>query len=493
MQSRVEDILMAIINGTSSSELPPPQSRNEALLLRVLDKINEGGGGSLPVHICTSDEYDHTTGVPTISSPDEGTLYLVPASSATTGNLFDEWVYVDSAWEKVGSVNIDIDELKEEIKNEVLDEIDDKVDDKAPAILDTASGAIASFPDGAAVAAKDITIGIEPVQAGSGDPSPTNVRPISGWTGAKVTRTGKNKFDESIAITSYFYNVDGTFTNKITDTRSPAMINAQAFNGSTLVAYADASGAYPNRTIGTITINSSVTKFVIKHNGSSRDLTIEIPWTAQGTFTFSCLVPSNDPTTVGGLVIKDIQVEEGSTATPFAPYTGMTYPISWQSEAGTVYGGTLDVTTGLLTVTHGNIANYNGESLPGKWISSMDVYSAGGTPTTGAQVVYELATPYAYQLTPTEVTLLLGDNNVWADTGDSTVTYRADTKLYIQKINAPTDDDMVADAQIASGRYFIVGGNLYKSTTTIPAGDTITPGTNCILTNLADALNALNT
>ena len=106
MQSRVEDILMAIINGTSSSELPPPQSRNEALLLRILDKINEGG--SLPIHICTSGEYDHSTGVPTISSPDEGTLYLVPASSATTGNLFDEWVYVDSTWEKVGSVNVDV-------------------------------------------------------------------------------------------------------------------------------------------------------------------------------------------------------------------------------------------------------------------------------------------------------------------------------------------------------------------------------------------------
>ena len=56
---------------------------------------------------------------------------------------------------------------------------------------------------------------------------------------------------------------------------------------------------------------------------------------------------------------------------------------------------------------------------------------------TPLQVVYKLATPQTYQLSPTEVTLLLGDNNVWADTGDSTVTYRADTKLYIQKINTP--------------------------------------------------------
>ena len=44
-QSRVETILKAIIDGTDSSELPKAQSRNEALLLDVLDKVNKGGGG----------------------------------------------------------------------------------------------------------------------------------------------------------------------------------------------------------------------------------------------------------------------------------------------------------------------------------------------------------------------------------------------------------------------------------------------------------------
>ena len=47
MQSRVEDILQAMIDGTESSELPKPQSRNEDLLLQVLDKMNEGGGGAV--------------------------------------------------------------------------------------------------------------------------------------------------------------------------------------------------------------------------------------------------------------------------------------------------------------------------------------------------------------------------------------------------------------------------------------------------------------
>jgi hypothetical protein len=82
----------------------------------------------------------------------------------------------------------DLDALEGTV-GELSDDVDgltEALADKASAIVDTASGAIASFPDGAAVAAKDVTIGIEPVQSGSGDPSPTNVRPISGWTGAKV-------------------------------------------------------------------------------------------------------------------------------------------------------------------------------------------------------------------------------------------------------------------------------------------------------------------
>lgn len=38
--SRNEDILQAIIDGTSASELPDPQSRNEALLIQVLEKLD---------------------------------------------------------------------------------------------------------------------------------------------------------------------------------------------------------------------------------------------------------------------------------------------------------------------------------------------------------------------------------------------------------------------------------------------------------------------
>ena len=89
----------------------------------------------------------------------------------------------------------------------------------------------------------------------------------------------------------------------------------------------------------------------------------------------------------------------------------------------TYYGGKLDLTTGELEVTWGNIASYAGETLTGEWLSSLDEYSALGTPTTGAQVVYELATPQTFTLTKEQIITLLGDNYIRSDTGDIEITY----------------------------------------------------------------------
>ena len=107
----------------------------------------------------------------------------------------------------------------------------------------------------------------------------------------------------------------------------------------------------------------------------------------------------------------------------------------------TVYGGTLDVTNGKLKVTHGYIASYAGETLSGAWISDRDVYATGNTPTTGAQVVYELAPAdyQTYQLTAAQLATLAGNNTISAALSGSgeiastaapvTVEYRADPAL----------------------------------------------------------------
>lgn len=96
-----------------------------------------------------------------------------------------------------------------------------------------------------------------------------------------------------------------------------------------------------------------------------------------------------------------------------------------------------------------------------------------------------------YNLTPTEVKSLHGINNIWSDAGDMDVGYRADTKLYIKRLT-DSDTDMIADANIVSGQYFMVGNDLYKATVNIASGAQIVVGTNATKVSLSEALNQIN-
>lgn len=153
-----------------------------------------------------------------------------------------------------------------------------------------------------------------------------------------------------------------------------------------------------------------------------------------------------------------------------------------------VYGGTVDLATGVLTVDRamvdmgslewndGPFSNFTSSSIqstvaktsssvlpkllaenlktimydnrnasstdarisisPGKTLdvrgTSYENAAAFKTAVNGVKLVYELATPTTVQLTPTEVKTLLGYNNI-SSTGTVDVIYHADTKLYIDK------------------------------------------------------------
>lgn len=153
-----------------------------------------------------------------------------------------------------------------------------------------------------------------------------------------------------------------------------------------------------------------------------------------------------------------------------------TYAVDFTTEAGTVYGGTVDIVTGVLTVNWamvdlgernytkgkrntdntGYIFHFRDTSFKnlGELISSQfkTVYnipnwealpvnccnSAGSsyivfcadypdaaafkTAMSGVQLVYELATPVTYQLTTQDIITLVGDNYIWSDSGDVTIT-----------------------------------------------------------------------
>ena len=245
---------------------------------------------------------------------------------------------------------------------------------------------------------------IDPYQAGSGDPSPDNVRAISGWTGANVYRAGKNLLDYTeITWTAGTLDNDGNHTDS---------------NSSHYSNLIPICGGVKYTISGTLRPSSSVAYRIYYRDGKGEWIS-RTP--AINPVPYSFTTPENcryiQVQCKNTVTLDDAQIEPGSAATDYAAYDGDTYTAAWGTGTGTVYGGTADLISGTLTVTHGYIASYDGETLPGAWISDRDVYAAGTTPTTGAEVVYELAEPLTYQLTPEEIGTEVGNNYIWSDCG----------------------------------------------------------------------------
>ena len=274
------------------------------------------------------------------------------------------------------------------------------------------SGALVSFNAPVPLDISSLKVAITPVQSGTGDPSPTNIRPITGWTGAKIAHCGKNL----ISLDMLELPTSGT-TIKDTSGEETSSSSSRYTHGYIPVK---PNTTYTFRGIYT---SPSGSAFMYEY-GEHKE------WIAKtGLGVISAETSSSVRTTSPNthfIQIQYIRTADPSTwsfvegADTDTYPQGTTYPISWSDSAGTVYGGELDVLTGKLTA-YPYYASYAGETINGEWISDRDVYAEGITPTIGAQVAVISGTGTEYQLTPTQVQTLLGINNIWADCGDITL------------------------------------------------------------------------
>ena len=366
-----------------------------------------------------------------------------------------------------------------------LDTINDTLDENIPLIQNptkTVSGSIAHFTDGAEMPAQSVIVNIEPQQSGTGTPSPDNVRPISGWESVVLGQSGENLIDAvnlSPTSSARWINTDGVAV-KSNVQYALSVTASKSLSNRFYVIYADKA-----------TITQSET------TSGKTFLTAQFVDSNTLTFTFTA---SNDAyiylyagDVVGDFTLSEVQIELGSTATAYEPYTGTTTTVNL---GRTVYGGTLDVVSGELTVDR-FASTYNGSEAWALYSSSdtTNVFrllnaitaqtdqsleisshfafnskanqanvSRANTFVQGASkalfiqvektlatdadafkswlasnpvtVVYGLQQPQTYTLTPTEVSTLLGENNVWADSGDVEITYRRDISIVINNLES---------------------------------------------------------
>lgn len=334
--------------------------------------------------------------------------------------------------------------------------------------LKSASGSIVSFSDRADLPLKSLLVNIDPVQSGTGDPSPDNVRPISGWSAVKVARTGKNLLPMEIQ--------SGSYGNGVTITVNPDLsITYNKPNGNNWTTNALGTFWLPAGTYTVIEDDDSAQngRISLKKLPSNTEI-INTRWNKRATFTLTeatqIYADFSRASSATDLVIK-FMIFKGDTATAsdYAPYNGVNVSIDLGQ---TVYGGTLNPLTGVLTVTHGMLVkntstmDTTNDNYPGWFNSGIKALVGSGKNTTlncllnigtrvgvntnnvndsvfltkaiygktkaewialamDVQIVVELATPFEIQLTAQQIRSLYGNNNIFADTGNTSLEYWA--------------------------------------------------------------------
>ena len=360
-------------------------------MVRATYDANENGivddaeklGGQLPEHYASVDDLAEKASLPVSDTPPEDSEFWVDTgvsptmlrrwrgADVPTGREYQQTISADT-----GSASLSIDNAQGQLRSVALE-----------------MGCVAK-------------------QAGSGDPSLENIRAISGRESVDVRACGKNLLPRQTPQTKSGVtltvqadggvHLTGTCTAAEGDPITFSVLMGVTLNGQHTFSMgnAQAIGSHLQMRLlesNNAQVSSAVTNFSATVANATNTFELD------GQYVYGWLIR------VGGGETYDVtlypQLEAGDTATAFEPYRSMggtvtpTEPLYGLPDAK----DTVEVSTdGDVTVTRrtGYIASYSDESLPGGWISSHDVYAAGTTPTTGAQVVYELAEPTTETLSP---------------------------------------------------------------------------------------------
>lgn len=312
-----------------------------------------------------------------------------------------------------------------------------------------------------------VKVSWEPTQEGSGDPSPDNIRPITGRDAVSVTRCGENLFDtRNIDRTSRGLHITSddsgavTIEGTVTGTGWPTVAYAYFPAGKYYFKTTDSSKltalvGYTDKGVGVITLSEpNYIRIGIKGKDYSEAKTYQVSLTAG--------------------------IDQPDT---YATYTGSKTDITLPE---TVYGGTLDVESGVLTVdtalitadrslfklVSGSIKNYY-QYMPGKYPMPYpdqtylckntrcnvarieEPYGAGlesdylvyiihdgrirmsvGLYDSDAdiKICYPIKDPYTIQLTEHQITALSGVNTIYTDADGVVVTGAEDPKHTITEL-----------------------------------------------------------
>ena len=331
---------------------------------------------------------------------------------------------------------------------------------KPPLSFPTLTSSIVTFNAQYALPLKSHKIALTATQSGSGTPSPDNVRTINGYNAINTGNYGENLFDASTLVNGYLDAngvIQGSGVSSVTEFY-------EVSNGDSVFYFYDTLSATADRRICIYDSSKTVIDSVLYNNDDKRVIF-----------------------TINNANAKYVRFTVGRNFTNQRISIGQYVTIQIGS---TVYGGTYNAITGILTVTHGFVT-YDSNNVPFMQIGTISggvktrvfIRQSGVSQTVSGvpdmlcniadpvevnaqyqgnegisirvnanvnnqgfyiynediqtltewqdyinnnsiTVVYPLATPQTIQLPPCPIdTIANSVNNIWADTGDTTLQY----------------------------------------------------------------------
>jgi hypothetical protein len=285
-----------------------------------------------------------------------GAPLITPITHQLTPTQFSTLIGRNNIWSNADRVEVEYDlaESNDELyrrRNILL---------RSAPHIETASGNMAHFETDITAPIKSAIVRFSPVQTGSGDPSLTNVRAINGWSGITTFYSGKNLQYAELeqgginGNTSQETVSTGRLRTKGYIYLKPGYQYAISFtsnNSNLQIIHMFIYDVNSDQVVNYISVGKS-SPFVFQI-GSSFDYPIY-------KFRFTLIdTTGNDitPDMVSSIVI------ERQDATSYEPYNGASISTNWQTAAGTIYGGYVDLVTGELVKTYDEFIIGGGNNL----------------------------------------------------------------------------------------------------------------------------------
>lgn len=357
----------------------------DTLLNRKADSANTLGGYHI-TDAYTKTEIDNIVGAAYHYVNSVDLLSDLPVS-ATNGDVIYvgetqlSYVWNGTTWSPISALGdlsgiiLDADNMRKVLPNSTL------------------SGATVSFEnDVDGLYFDDVEISIVEQQLGSGAPSPTNVRPLVGYTSANIYLS-PDTTEESARVTT--------------------------------VEFPDELGTIYRGTLNVTTGKLRVTAAYMKLVGDG----------TEGISVYS--VPRykvRAPGFVAGAKATKMSIKANCLDTYPLGQSGTAYRIC-QGDFGTNYI-VFNLGSAVSTV-----------ALANEWLAANNL-----------EIIYPLATPKIYQLTPAQIQMLLGQNYLWADTGNVSTSFLRSIEDLIDSTAKTIEDAPYTNVYDPTDPDIVVGG-----------------------------------